>query len=34
VRALAVRYGRPAVEHCTRLVEDLRRLLDGVTGGA
>jgi ActR/RegA family two-component response regulator len=32
VRALAVRYGPPAVAHCTRLVEDLRRLLDGVTG--
>ena len=34
VRALAVRYGPPAVAHCTRLVEDLRRLLDGVTGSA
>jgi DNA-binding NarL/FixJ family response regulator len=34
VRVLAVRYGPPAVEHCIRLVEELRRLLDSVTGSA
>jgi ActR/RegA family two-component response regulator len=32
IRLLAVRYGPRAVEHCTRLVEDLRRLLDEVAG--
>jgi hypothetical protein len=32
IRVLAVRYGNRAVEHCTRLVEDLRRLLDEVSG--
>jgi len=32
VRALAVRHGPTAVDHCTRMVDDLRRLLDGVTG--
>jgi DNA-binding response OmpR family regulator len=32
VRVLALRHGAPAVEHCIRLVEDLRRLLDSVTG--
>jgi DNA-binding NarL/FixJ family response regulator len=32
IRVLALRHGRPAVEHCTHLVEDLRRLLDTVTG--
>jgi DNA-binding response OmpR family regulator len=32
IRVLAVRYGSPAVAHCTRLVEDLRRLLDEVAG--
>jgi ActR/RegA family two-component response regulator len=32
IRVLAVRYGARAVEHCTRLVEDLRRLLDEATG--
>lgn len=32
VRALAVRHGPAAVEHCTRVVNDLRNLLDGITG--
>jgi CheY-like chemotaxis protein len=32
VRALAVRHGPAAVDHCTRMVTDLRRLLDGLTG--
>ncbi len=32
VRVLALRHGAPAVQHCIRLVEDLRRLLDTVTG--
>jgi hypothetical protein len=32
VRVLALRHGRPAVEHCVRLVEGLRNLLDNVTG--
>ena len=32
VRGLAVRHGPVAVEHCTRMVTDLRRLLDGLTG--
>jgi DNA-binding response OmpR family regulator len=32
IRVLALRYGSPAVEHCTRLVEGLRRLLDDVAG--
>ena len=32
VRALAVRHGPTAVEHCVRVVTDLRKLLDGVTG--
>jgi hypothetical protein len=30
IRVLAVRHGPPAVQHCTRLVESLRRLLDTV----
>ncbi|MFO0845476.1 MAG: response regulator [Gemmataceae bacterium] len=34
VRVLAVRYGPRALEHCTRLVEDLRGLLDEATGSA
>jgi hypothetical protein len=29
---LAVRHGPPAVEHCIRLVQGLRELLDKVTG--
>jgi DNA-binding response OmpR family regulator len=32
VRGLAVRHGPVAVEHCVRMVADLRRLLDNVTG--
>lgn len=32
VRVLAVRHGPPAVEHCARMVNDLKRLLDDVTG--
>lgn len=32
VRALAVRHGPPAVEHCVRVVTDLNRLLDALTG--
>ena len=32
VRVLAVRHGPAAVEHCTRLVESVRQLLDDVTG--
>lgn len=32
VRVLALRHGPPAVQHCIRLVEDLRKLLDSVTG--
>jgi hypothetical protein len=31
VRVLALRHGPEAVRHCTRLVEDLRALLDSVT---
>jgi len=34
VRVLALRHGRPAVEHCIRLVEGLRNLLDNVTRSA
>jgi two-component system nitrogen regulation response regulator NtrX len=34
VRALAVRHGPVAVEHCVRMVTDLRKLLDGITGVA
>ncbi|MFO0847500.1 MAG: response regulator [Gemmataceae bacterium] len=32
VRVLAVRHGPLAVDHCVALVENLRRLLDGLTG--
>jgi ActR/RegA family two-component response regulator len=32
IRVLAVRHGSPAVEHCVRLVEGLRELLDKVAG--
>jgi ActR/RegA family two-component response regulator len=32
IRVLALRYGTPALEHCTRLVESLRGLLDEVGG--
>jgi ActR/RegA family two-component response regulator len=32
IRVLALRHGAPAVQHCIRLVENLRSLLDNVTG--
>jgi DNA-binding response OmpR family regulator len=32
VRALAIRHGPAAVDHCTRMVTDLRNLLDGIVG--
>jgi hypothetical protein len=32
VRALALRHGPSAVDHCVRVVNDLRKLLDEVTG--
>lgn len=32
IRVLALRHGPVAVQHCIRLVEDLRKLLDTVTG--
>ncbi len=32
VRALAVRHGPSAVEHCIKVVNDLRKLLDEITG--
>jgi hypothetical protein len=32
VRALAVRHGPAAVGHCTRMVNDLKHLLDEMTG--
>jgi DNA-binding response OmpR family regulator len=32
VRVLALRHGSPAVRHCTRLIEELQKLLDAVTG--
>jgi two-component system nitrogen regulation response regulator NtrX len=32
VRALTVRHGPAAVQHCTQLIENLRELLDRVTG--
>ena len=34
VRVLAVQHGPAAVQHCIRLVESLRGLLDDVTGTA
>jgi ActR/RegA family two-component response regulator len=34
IRVLALRHGPAAVQHCTRLVEDLQRLLDTVTGAS
>jgi ActR/RegA family two-component response regulator len=33
IRVLSLRYGPAAVQHCTRLVESLRAVLDAVTGG-
>jgi ActR/RegA family two-component response regulator len=32
IRVLALRHGPPAVQHCIRLVESLRELLDSATG--
>jgi hypothetical protein len=32
IRVLALRHGAPAVQHCIRLVQSLRELLDAVTG--
>jgi two-component system nitrogen regulation response regulator NtrX len=32
VRQLAVRHGEAAVRHCTRLIDNLRELLDSVSG--
>lgn len=34
VRALALRHGPGAVEHCVRVVKDVRKLLDEITGTA
>ena len=34
VRGLAVRHGPAAVGHCTRMVNDLRHLLDGISDGS
>jgi DNA-binding NarL/FixJ family response regulator len=34
VRTLALRHGPTAVDHCVRVVNDLRKLLDGITGTA
>ncbi len=34
IRVLALRHGSPALRHCTRLVEQLRELLDAVSGVA
>ncbi|MBP3954662.1 response regulator [Gemmata sp. G18] len=34
VRTLAVRHGPSAVEHCVKVVNDLRELLDEITGSA
>lgn len=34
IRVLALRYGPRAVDHCARLVEDLRRLLDETSGAS
>lgn len=33
IRALTSRHGRAALEHCLRLIQDVHRLLDAVTGG-
>ena len=32
IRVLGHKHGIPALHHCHRLVEDLRELLDGITG--
>jgi ActR/RegA family two-component response regulator len=34
VRALALKHGPSAVDHCVRVVNDLRKLLDEITGNA
>jgi DNA-binding NarL/FixJ family response regulator len=34
VRALALKHGPSAVDHCVRVVNDLRKLLDEITGSA
>lgn len=34
IRVLAARHGTEALEHCLRLVQDVQRLLDAVTGAA
>jgi hypothetical protein len=34
IRVLALRYGPPAVQHCVRLVEGVRALLDDVAGSS
>jgi two-component system nitrogen regulation response regulator NtrX len=34
IRVLAISHGRPAVEHCIRLVESLRELLDQAGGAS
>ena len=34
VRALALKHGPSAVDHCVRVVNDLRALLDEITGSA
>jgi two-component system, NtrC family, nitrogen regulation response regulator NtrX len=31
IRVLALRHGAPAVQHCIRMVDSLRALLDNVT---
>ncbi len=33
IRVLALRHGPKAVQHCTRLIQNLRELLDSATGG-
>jgi len=32
VRSLALRHGPAAVDHCVKVVTDLRKLLDNLTG--
>ncbi len=34
IRVLALKHGPPALDHCLRLVEQIRALLDQVTEGA
>ena len=33
VRELALRHGPPAVDHCVRVVQSVRQLLDAAVGG-